>query len=519
MTTAVTRPGQGLTAARPKPATRRRRPRGLELVGSLVVLGAVLGLSHGMPGRVVMPLVAMTVLGLGLFLYAVLVDGDLFSPATLISVVVLSFYVARPIYLVNAGLWGAGASVDLMAVDALADGYLIRSLRIAVLATLSLTAGYVTARIATGRGSSLRSFGRLRLRSVRARRYLIVSLGLSGLVFLVLLQRAGGPGSYLQALSKKSSFLQGSYWTTFLRLPLKACLFAWAAAIFSSPRPRLTAWQRWTIGGLAVAVTASDFLTGGRATLLIQTLLPVALLYHYLRRPIRLRSFALLALCGMTIFVGIRVVTRDSQFATGQQTGLTSQLKRSVLQFPSTTLGGTDAVPLDSLMTLMAHESDPPLGGTTYLAAANAPVPRAIFPWKSDGGGNTWFTRTYYPRFYYPDRIETSLSLYGEAYANWRLPGVVVVPALFGALVGWLYSRFRRRSSPRWILGYPAAIGTLTLMLRGDAYQTTSSLLAVVVVVVIAARLVRRVPPPRRPLPGTDPLATQGDPGQPIVTG
>ncbi len=145
-------------------------------------------------------------------------------------------------------------------------------------------------------------------------------------------------------------------------------------------------------------------------------------------------------------------------------------------------------------MTLMAHESDAPLGGSTYVAAANAPVPRALFPWKSDGGGNTWFTRTYYPRFYYPDRIETSLSLYGEAYANWRLPGIVVVPWLFGLGVGALYSAFRRRRSPSWLIGYAAAIGTVVLMLRGDAYQTTSSMLAVVLVVGLSTRLVRAKP-------------------------
>jgi len=460
----------------------------------VVVLLVAIG-SRGMPARMVLPLLGVTLLGVGLFAFAVFVDRDLFSPASLVGLIVLSFYVARPIYIFSAKSWGAGASADLMDLDPLATGYLIRSLRVAFLATACAFVAYAVSRIAVGTRVSRRPIPPVHLRAGRARRAVLVSVGLTALLFLVLLQRAGGPSGYLNALAHKSSFLQGSYYATFLRLPLKACLFAWAATIFSKPGERIRRRDRQVLGALLFGVMASDFLTGGRATLLVQTLLPVALLYHYARRPIRPRSFVALLLCGMAIFVSVRVVTRDSQFNAGQGIGLTTQLKESVLRFPATTVGGTDAVPFDSLMTLMAHEEDAPLGGRTYAEAINAPIPRALFPWKSDGGGNTWFTKTYYPRFYYPDHIETSVSLYGEAYANWRLPGIVIVASLFGAGLGLVYSQFRRRSSPRWLLGYVAGIGTFALMLRGDAYQTTTSLLAVIVVSCLSVRLVRRGDP------------------------
>lgn len=478
------------------PVARRQplRLRGPGLVGSSVVLLAVAALAHAMALAMLVPLLAMTALVLALFTFALSVDRDLFSPAALMGAVILAFYVARPIYIANEGWWGAGAQIDLMPLDALSTGYLTRSLRVAVLGTLSLLAGYATARVGSGLRRPRRAARPIVLRGARFRRALGVSIALTSLVFVLLVQRAGGPAGLLGALSRKSSFLQGGYWTTFLRLPLKACLFAWAAAAFSDPARQISPRSRRVLVLLVLGVAASDFLTGGRATLLVQTLLPVALIYHYGRRPIRLRTFTVLVVAGALLFVGVRVVTRDSQFNADRGISLSTQLQQSVLQFPATTVGGTDAVPFDSLMTLMAHEGDAPLGGSTYVSALNAPVPRALFPWKSDGGGNTWFTRSYYPRFYYPDRIETSLSLYGEAYANWRLAGIVVVPWLFGLGVGALYSAFRSRRSPSWLIGYAAAIGTVVLMLRGDAYQTTSSMLAVVVVAGLSTRLVRSRP-------------------------
>ena len=123
-------------------------------------------------------------------------------------------------------------------------------------------------------------------------------------------------------------------------------------------------------------------------------------------------------------------------------------------------------------------------------------VPRALWEGKLSGGGNTWFTREYVPRFYGTARIETSLSAVGEGYANFGYAGVAVAGAAFGALASMLRPR-RRPGVDRDLLGaaLPVVLTPLLFSLvRGDLYQGGSLTIATVILTTGAYLLVTTSP-------------------------
>ncbi|WP_414171320.1 O-antigen polymerase [Clavibacter tessellarius] len=123
--------------------------------------------------------------------------------------------------------------------------------------------------------------------------------------------------------------------------------------------------------------------------------------------------------------------------------------------------------------------------GATYAAVPAWFVPRGLWEDKPFGGGNTWFTSTYVPRFYGVNRVETSLSAIGEAFSNFGIPGVVAVGALLGLVAGlFIRARMRRRG----VLGGAIAVVVtpyLFSLIRGDAYQGMSTSIASLVILVL----------------------------------
>jgi hypothetical protein len=105
------------------------------------------------------------------------------------------------------------------------------------------------------------------------------------------------------------------------------------------------------------------------------------------------------------------------------------------------------------------------------------------------GGANTWFTRTYLPRYYYPDHIETSISAPGEAFANFGALGVVIVGLLTGVAAG----TFTRAVSGGGLVAFAASAKVAPLFfsfVRGDCYQNFSLALLVFCLCALAVRYV-----------------------------
>ena len=127
------------------------------------------------------------------------------------------------------------------------------------------------------------------------------------------------------------------------------------------------------------------------------------------------------------------------------------------------------------------------------LPVLTFPVPRRFWPGKPLGGGNTWFTTTYYPAYYATGKIETSLSFVGELYANVAIAGVILGMGLLGVAVSRLYQVLLSARSLVNVLFYTVTLGYVFTLLRGDVFHSvTNWMLTLVVGLVVWWTMTRR---------------------------
>jgi oligosaccharide repeat unit polymerase len=225
---------------------------------------------------------------------------------------------------------------------------------------------------------------------------------------------------------------------------------------------------------------------GGRGPLIIGVFLPFLILKQIGPKPFRFRTIALIG--GVTAVVAMvySIVIRESTFDNGRSLDRLTQDPLGVLLDRLTS--GIETRPFDVLIRLNEVASLPDFvyqWGATYAAVPAWFVPRGLWEDKPFGGGNTWFTSTYVPRFYGVNRVETSLSAIGEAFSNFGIPGVVAVGALLGLVAGlFIRARMRRRG----LLGAAIAVVVtpyLFSLIRGDAYQGMSTSIASLVILLL----------------------------------
>jgi hypothetical protein len=304
-----------------------------------------------------------------------------------------------------------------------------------------------------------------------------IAVGALGYVIL----SSGGPAVYFSGLASRSEFLSGKSFFVLGYVPVQVAL---VANVLYRRRAGLPVWNNWVnlvgVGSLLFC----GALAGGRGPLVIGVLLPLIILKQVGPKPFRLRSIAVMAVGLMVLAMSYSVIVRNANFDEG----------RSLEQLTSDPVGvlleqltsGAETRPFDSLIRLNAAEQQGGSfdfqNGATYATAPAWFIPRALWADKPSGGGNTWFTSTYVPRFYGTERVETSLSAIGEGYGNFGLAGV----ALAGVAVALLASYLTRIHFARKGLFGAAVTVSLTPLLfsvlRGDAYQGGSLTVATVLI-------------------------------------
>lgn len=297
---------------------------------------------------------------------------------------------------------------------------------------------------------------------------LVTLFGL-GCAFL-LVQSSGGFAAHFSGVSVRSSFLAGRYYLTLAYIPMTVALVLYVLC------RRHSGMRDWNGGAFlaAAALCAVGFTTGGRGPLLLGVVIPILILKQ--SGPTRLSS-GRLGLIGVALLAGAMVMSlflREGNYDEGASI-------RALQADPVGTLltrltSGAETRPFDSLILL--NEQDalgnvPVLLGSTYAAVPTWFLPGEIAPWK-DGGANTWFTKTYIPRFYYPDQIETSISAIGEAFANYRYVGIFVVAALVAMAA--VAVGLRRESNGLSRTLFAALLTPMFFsFVRGDAFQNLST--------------------------------------------
>jgi oligosaccharide repeat unit polymerase len=470
----------------------------------LAVLGgvALLGNELSYPFMIA----ALAVLLVGVLVKETVSNGDPLTPGGIVAATGLLLFVLRPLTVANSTLTSPGARADTRffspTLQLAASSALIEAL--IFFAAFFVVYYYSTARearriaqggqdaaaldsdaIATGRATTVP------LTDVRWQRVFdtsisqalvvisaVVALGLT--MFLVL--SSGGIAAYTAGLANRSDFLSGKSFIGLSYIPVQIAI---VLNVLARRQKGLDAWN-WVnvIGALVLVVCAGS--AGGRGPIIIGVFLPFLILKQIGPKPFRFRSIAVIAGLTAVIAMVYSIVIRESTFDNGRSLDRLTQDPLGVLLDRLTS--GIETRPFDVLIRLNEVASLPGWAyqwGATYAAVPAWFVPRGLWEDKPFGGGNTWFTSTYVPRFYGVNRVETSLSAIGEAFSNFGVPGVVAVGALLG-LVASLFIRARMRR--RGVLGGAIAIVItpyLFSLIRGDAYQGMSTSIASLVILML----------------------------------
>ncbi|MBJ7457929.1 MAG: oligosaccharide repeat unit polymerase [Thermoleophilaceae bacterium] len=407
---------------------------------------------------------------------------DPLSPLMLVLLTFFILYVLRPGFILSTRMFGPTTKRAEIALGLDAQEAMVSALGLVVLGLFGLLLGFV-AWIQLSRGGAEVSPDTVRVRSsaVQERSWAVVGLVILGLLvagwaYFTLIASVGGIGAYVEALSQRSGFFFGRGYLNLAALPLKVVtLLLFCHAISAD---RVSGFRKALIGALIVAVLIGDFLSGGRAAILTGTMVPLVVIYHYVRQRLSLVALGALAVVALLMFVSVRVITRDAVYA-GESKGSSDAAALTLEAFknlPETTVGGQEAIPFDSLLVLrlQAERGLDIQYGATYLPIFTFPIPRSIWENKPLGGGNAWFTQTFFPRFFGPQKTETSISMIGEAYANFGRVGVPIVLFLFGMGLGIARWSLGRVTTPRGMVTYAVTVGYSINIVRGDAFQSVT---------------------------------------------
>lgn len=409
--------------------------------------------------------------------------GHPLTPAGIVGITGLLVFALRPLTVANFGVTTAGARLDSRFFTGAVETAGNVALAQVVLFYAVFGAVYFLLRSRKGDVAPAEKFETTPLQVHRAGIVLVGAIFLALLCAAVLIQGSGGVAAYLEGLSFRSSFLSGQYFLTLAYIPLSVALIVYV--LIRRACPDVRPWSGTATVG-AGALLLSSFITGARGPLLLSGILPLLLLKQSGPRKFSGRALALLGIAILAGAMVMSLVFRENAFDDGASL-------RQLQADPVNTLldrltSGAETRPFDSLILLneVHLAGDMPFQlGWTYLAVPLWFIPGSLV--EAKGGANTWFTSTYIPRFYYPERIETSISAMGEGFANFGYYGIVLVAVLLAvacAKIGLRKEGQGIRGTALSIMLTPVAFS----FVRSDAYQTFSVVILIVAFILLAYR-------------------------------
>lgn len=464
------------------------QPRGgsLAAAGYFAALAVVAPLLFVLGGASMFVGIALT-LGAGLSLllrYEWRRVGHPLTPAGIVALGGILLFVLRPLTIDSSGTTTPGAILDTRYFTG-------GTVQAATEALLQVTVFYLAFGVIYFLIMSTRCAARgADVPDVAVRRagfVLALATAFAVLCAAVLIQSSGGIAEHFAGVSIRSSFLAGRYFLTLGYVPLTIALVLY---VLTRRFRGLPDWNGLAIIAAGILCVVG-FTTGGRGPLVLGIILPLLILQQ--TGPRRFSTRALI-LIGISLLAGAMVMSlflRENQYDQGASLAALQDDPFGTLLNRLTS--GVETRPFDSLILL--NEADnagrmPPLFGLTYLAVPTWFIPGEILPGKM-GGANTWFTMTYVPRFYYPERIETSISAIGEGYANFGYFGIVLVGVLVAVAAAKL-TMHRERTTLQRTLFAVILTPMFFSFIRGDAYQNLS---AVMLMALIAAAMLAIVVP------------------------
>ena len=216
---------------------------------------------------------------------------------------------------------------------------------------------------------------------------------------------------------------------------------------------------------IAIVILAVGVL-GGRM-LLMSLLIGVATLYHYRVRRIRiLIGLALMLIAGL--LAGILGVMLTSPYDTypGISFYKMSRSLSATFEF------------FDELVTAIVHVKGF-FGGVTILEDfVYTYLPRALFPGKPLIYGQVKLQEAILPGLYAESGFSNTMTMgiLAEGYANFGVPGVLLLPALLGIFLRGLYEKARKERG-LYLVIYAFSFGSMLNTLRGFGSYIITSLI------------------------------------------
>lgn len=406
-------------------------------------------------------------------------NGDPLTAIGVVAIAAFLLFFIRPWTVSASGVTSAGAKADSRIFTSFMEQMGTRSVGQALIffgVVFGVYYALLTGRLGPKGPNERRrvSFEEYSLSRARTALLVFVLIAVSCAVYLVL--SSGGVAAYFTGISNRSSFLSGRSFLVLSYVPLLLALVTYV--ILRDQRGFGRVIDAPTMVAMASLVLVT-LVSGGRGHIILGCVLPLLILKQVGSRPLRGRflALALVGVAGAAITYGI--IVRDSVFTNGAAAEeLRSAPLRSILERVTS---GSELRPFDSVMRLnevSGFNGFDFQSGNTYLATVAWFVPRGLWVDKPGGGGNTWFTSNFVPRYYGVERIETSLSAVGEAFANFGWLGLILIGLAFSLLAAALArEKFGAGSVLRSVL-IVTATPLMFSLVRGDAYQNVSMLVA-----------------------------------------
>lgn len=253
-------------------------------------------------------------------------------------------------------------------------------------------------------------------------------------IFLVLMRISGGVISYMADWGFQQQVGLSGRWylvwasSTLLSFPL---LMLFTAAVIRRNR------TCYVLAFLSLIVLAITSLTIGFRAMIVMPILQILIIWHYLRRPVRLRfrgqviTLVFLAVLNMhpriksasiptlgAIPGVISNIVRDTQF-WGDSLNLTLSRFQGIEIFTTV------------IEEIPRMDYSFPWGGDAIVAIVTAPIPRAWWPDKPTPLG-LQFAQMFFPAVVSRGMGGIPTTWLGETYLNFHVPGIIIASFLLG---------------------------------------------------------------------------------------
>ena len=292
-----------------------------------------------------------------------------------------------------------------------------------------------------------------------------------------------------EGLASRHSYFYGRYFLfLIIRIfPLFSVVFIGYALEHIKQYPRSVKFFSFLCIVIVFLAGLVCVLSGNRAFIIFDLLLPVLIIWHYRIKRINIIQAILLGLLitfSSLVYIGF---LRGSNIFKGYDSKrFVETAQNTISNFSHQLFAGTDLIQFDVLITVVDAfpQDEEYLYGQSFLSIISAPIPRAIYPEKPERG-NWIFTKKVFPEWH-NRKSGITVTYIGDFYMNFGPLGVIIGMMLLGWIVRMSYNRLTINRSLIDTIVYAVCFSQIINLLHSDIYYLVDLIFAVVVSIAMA---------------------------------